>query len=267
MPANRNDGLSPSELVALFKRCIDWPRATHYQGLCGHIGRLMLDLPTEPGPPVGRWRNTGDLYSALLQKWVLTVLAENTLAAMLLLDALDYLTSLLDSIVGKVGRYEFPTTEQKKRFTKAMRGALVEFEVPPGWELRFAQEKRLPGFRGVAAISRCHLSQDFVHRNDAISQLAGVPWDYETDVGYFDIRCEFFPDWAVVDDQLQTGEPRHRRELGITIPYTFILHEIDETLDGVRLIKRPTDAEVLGIARQAIDRLVEKASGPGDIAP
>jgi hypothetical protein len=258
MPTNRHDRLSPHELVARFKQRIDVPRATHYQELCGQVGRLMLDLPTDPGPPAALWRHSGDLYPGVLQRWVLAVLRQNKLAAMLLLDALDYLTSLLDSIVDRPGRYEFPTAEQKKWFTRVMRGVLVEFEVPPGWELRFARDKRLPGFRGVAAISRCHLSQDFTHRNDAISQLAGMPWDYETDVGYFDIRCHFDPSEAIVDGHLRRAEHGAGSEMDIAIPYIFILHEIDCLNDGVRLIKRPTDVEVVQIARAAMERMWER---------
>ncbi len=258
----------PSELIARFNLCLELPRSTHYQELCGRIGRLMLDLPTtEPGTPVGRWRHFGDLYSSLLEKWVSMVRAENALAGILLLDALDYLTSLLDHIVGQAGKYEFPMTEHKKRFTKVMGGVLIEFEVPPGWELRFAEEKRLPGFRGIAVIRRCHLSDDFTHKNDAISHLAGVPWDYETDVGYFDVPCHLDPNRAIVDGRLRKRK-RARPVMDITIPYTFILHEIDRpTLDDIRLIKRPTDQEVLDIAKRTIDRSVERMSRPDDIGP
>jgi hypothetical protein len=227
----------------------------------------MLDLPTDPGVSVERLRNSGDLYPDLLMKWVSMVLAENTLAAMLLLDALNYLTCLLDCIVGKDDKYEFPDADYKRQFTKAMGGTLIEFEVPRGWELQFAEEQRLPGFRGIALIRRCHLSDDFTHKNDAIGQLVGVPWDYETDVGYFDVSCHLDPNLAIVDGRL------HKRELegpvlDITVPYTFILHEIDRPgRDDIRLTKRPTDQEVLDIAKRAIDRLVEKASRPGDIGP
>ena len=249
----------PSELITLFNLCLDLPRSTHYQILCARIGRLMLDLPIRsrnrqlPGRGISATSILACLKSG--SRWS----AQRTaLAGILLLDALDYLTSLLDHIVGQAGRYEFPMTEHKKRFTKAMGGVLVEFEVPPGWELRFAEKKRLPGFRGIALIRRCHLSDDFTHKNDAISHLAGVPWDYETDVGYFDVPCHLDPNRAIVDGRLRKRK-RARPVMDITIPYTFILHEIDRpTLDDIRLIKCPTDQEVLDIAKRAIDRLVER---------
>jgi len=70
-----------------------------------------------------------------------------------------------------------------------------------------------------------------------------------------------------VDKRLRKRELA-RPVMDITIPYTFILHEIDRpTIDDIRLIKRPTDQEVLDIAKRAIDRLVEKASRPSDIGP
>lgn len=261
-------------LAAIFERRIRLPRPTQYEAFCARVGKLMLDLPIDifpgqSGQPIHRLRHCDELYPASLENWVLTVLEENRLAAMLLLDVLDYLSRLLDRFSGKRGRNEFPLAEDKKRFTEALNGPLVEFQVPMGWELCFAETVRLPGFRGVASIPRCHLSQCSAHVNFATGRLVGCPAYHSTHEGYFAIRCEYLPDLAVADGRLCFPDRSSYRQMGITIPYTFILHEIaiSRRPDEIRIITRPTDEEVLQIAERAIDRLLKKGSRPDGIAP
>jgi len=136
----------------------------------------------------------------------------------------------------------------------------VEFQVPTGWELCLSRETRLAGYRGVAVIERCHLSQNTLHVNHAVGRMVGASRDERPDVGYFDIECGFFPGYRVEGNEIIRPANATGYGFGICLPYTFIAREIQGEEPSLQLRLRPTDQEVLDIAKRAVDRLSDEAS-------
>ena len=252
------------KIESLFHRLLFFPRATHYQQFCVRLAELALDLPMldyggRRGPTT-TVRQCNDIHMIDLERWIQKVLEENVLAGMVLIDALDYVMELLGRLMSDRELCDYFGPQTKKRFTEMIGNTWVEFQVPAGWELQFSHETRLAGYRGVAIIERCHLSQNTQHVNHATGRMVGVPRDERPDIGYFDIECGFFPGYRVEGNEIVRPANARGYGLGICLPYTFIAREIRGEESSLQLRPRPTDQEVYDLAKWAVDRLSEKAS-------
>ena len=252
------------KIESLFHRLLFFPRGTHYQQFCVRLAELALDLPVfnyggRHGPTTTA-RQCSNIHTLDLERWIYRVLEENVLAGMVLIDALDYVMELLGRLIGDRELCDCFGPQSKKHFTEMIGNTWVEFQVPVGWELQFSRETRLAGYRGVAVIERCHLSQNTQHVNHAVGRMVGASRDDRPDVGYFDIECGFFPGYRVEGNEIIRPANATGYGLGICLPYTFITREIQGEEPSLQLRPRPTDQEVLDIAKRAVDRLMEEAS-------
>jgi|GEM_PF-5464831 len=251
------------EIESLFHRLLFFPRATHYQELCIRLVELALELPVlNYGGYQGSWtkvRQCNDIHAIDLERWIHKVLEENVLAGMVLIDALDYVMELLGRLVKDKELRDCFGPQSKRHFTEMIGNTWVEFQVPVGWELVLSHETRLAGYRGVAVIERCHLSQNTQHVNHAIGRMVGVPHDEHHDMGYFDIQCGFFPGYRVEGNEIFRPTNATGYGLGICLPYTFITQEILTESPSLQLRQRPTDQEVYDIVKMAVERLTEDA--------
>ena len=204
-------------------------------------------------------RHCNDIRAIDLERWILKVLEENVLAGMVLIDAVDYVMELLGRLIEDRELCDCFGPQSKRHFTEMIGNTWVEFQVPVGWELILSHETRLAGYRGVAVIERCHLSQNTLHVNHAVGRMVGVSRDEHPDIGYFDIECGFFPGYRVEGNEIVRPANATGYGLGICLPYTFITREIQEELPSLQLRPRPTDQEVYDIAKMAVDRLTEEA--------
>lgn len=204
-------------------------------------------------------RHCDELRSVDLEPWIVAVLQENVPAGMVLIDAVDYVLDVFSRFT-KRDEYDGFDSQTKRRFTEMIGNTWVEFQVPIGWELQLSRETRLAGYRGVAVIERCHLSQNTLHVNHAIGRMVGASRDERPDMGYFDIECEFFPGYRVEGNEIIRPANATGYGLGICLPYTFITREIQGEEPSLQLRPRPTDQEVLDIAKRAVGRLAEEVS-------
>ena len=256
------------KIESSFHRLLFFPRATHYQEFCVRLAELTLDLPLlnyggHHGPR--RVRQCNDIHAIDLERWIYKVLEENVLAGMVLIDALDYVMGLLGRLTEDKELRDCFGPQTKRRFTEMIGNTWVEFQVPVGWELQFSRETRLAGYRGVAVIERCHLSQNTQHVNHAVGRMLGVSRDDRPDAGYFDIECGFFPGYRVEGNEIVRPANATGYGLGICLPFTFITREIRGEEPSLQLRLRPTDQEVYDIAKLTVDRLTDEASERNEI--
>jgi hypothetical protein len=242
-------------------------RFTSYQSHCLRLGELAIDLPT---PRFAAWhRGSGELYRHTerypsgrdLMSWVLDVAAQNVLAGVVLIDALDWYGDLLRFAI-PTHSSRFPERENKKEWTEGVGEYLVEFEVPTGWEFEFRDVVHTAGHRGVASVTRCHLSDNWYHSNYGFGRLVGGNGlEVEGAIG-FTIPCEYVSALRVEGETLHVdrADPDPSHGYGINLPYAFVLRAFRRPWNREKklaFVMRPTDAELIALARRSVTRVQE----------
>jgi hypothetical protein len=238
-------------------------RLTSYQDLCLRLGELAIDLPTArvDSMNLGQQplhRHTDRYPSGIeLMPWVLDVAEQNLLAAMVLLDALNWYVEILDFIVPS-RMHRFPESREKKEWTERVGDYFVEFEVQKGWEFESCEKVHTVGHRGVACVSRCHLSDNWYQSSRGSGRLVGLSGcGVELAVG-FDIPCEYFPALRVEAETLQVNPADEAYGYGISLPYAFVTRAFRRPWDArekLAFIIRPTDDEVITLAQESVNRI------------
>ena len=122
------------KIESLFHRMLFFPRATHYQEFCVRLVELALELPVrsyhdgcQAAEP--KLRHCDELRTVDVEPWIVTVLEENVLAGMVLIDAVDYVMDLLSRLT-KRDEHDWFDPQTKRRFTEMIGNTWVEFQVP-----------------------------------------------------------------------------------------------------------------------------------------
>lgn len=258
--------LTDGEIASVVSRL--WhPRQTAYQSFCLHLGQLVLDLPISrfhawyrgPGTLVRHCpRVTND---GTLVEWAITVLEENLLAGVVLIDALDWFCRAVEAVMNDSG-LRFPSPQDKKQLTEAAGHYLIDFEVPVGWEFVLGDASHGAGFRGIAFVERCHLSENWYQGEHGYGQLIGLTGLHVEDAIGFDIPCQYHPELRVEGEALQTTGAERLYGIGLRIPYAFMRRAFRRpwaATDQLTFTSRPTNEEVYQCAKGAADRLRERA--------
>jgi hypothetical protein len=196
--------------------------------------------------------------------WVLDVARENLLAAAVLFDALDMFVGLLGTALPY--HVDFPDAQSKREWTQGVGSYDVEFVVPDGWDFVFDGTSYPAGFRGVAGVDRCHLSQRTDHNvyGEGRLKVLGGPRD-EAALG-FDIPCFYFSGVRVVEDKVVVDKATYSPGRGAILPYEFVGRAYRRPIPlehPIDFIPRPTDEQVVEMARAAMARMQDR-SGPRD---
>jgi hypothetical protein len=243
----------PGELDRLTASLYRFPRVTEYQRLCFRIAKKSLDLPAADwqGKDDGKiLRQLDTLDGMSVQQWLLEASEINALAAMVMVDAIDFFCDCLEFLTGE--NHDCLGPRFKGDFTKSIGGLPFVFRIPAGWELSLFNEKFDEGNYSVGQVLRCHLSESFTHANWGLGHLAGDKKADQSGLGFFDIPCAIVPKFKRspidVDDE--------RWWLGTTtatIPYQWIIQaKTDDPQTGKeRLEPTPSHDEILTVADKA----------------
>lgn len=271
--ARRNDSsskkltpLSDGPIVEALGRL--WEiRLTKYQQLCLRLGGLALEFPLGPfgdGPARSgaRFRHSDQFpHEALLMRWALDVADQNLLAGLVLLDALECFDSLRRLVLPGPG-VPFPSSREKTQWTQNIGEFDVEFVAPEGWTFILDHVVHPAGFRGVAGVRRCHLTQDSYRTEHGLGSLAGLADRQVESVIGFDIPCVYHPGVQIVDDRIHIDKASSGCGSEVSIPYDFVVRafrrpsRFDEPL---KFTPRPTDEEVVDLAEQSVKRMQERS--------
>jgi hypothetical protein len=236
MAGRRSDGP-----IAKAVSRLRFSRLTPYQSLALDLGDIALEMPLDVLRPNDETRGTLFRHSTqfppgrLLMWWVLNVAEENLLAGVVLLDALEMFVDLLAPVLPD--RLRFPDTQDKTDWTQRVGPFDVEFVVPEGWEFVFAGAVHPAGFRGVACVDRCHLSERAGHYDEGRGRIA-VPTDRSVgSSGGFDLPCAYYPGVRVVGDEVVEDDPAHSSRRDASLPYEFVVRAFQRP---IRYSGRPT---------------------------
>ena len=258
--------LADGPIVAALDRLWEC-RLTKYQHLCLRLGGLALEFPLGPfggGPPraEARFRHSDRFpHEMLLTGWALDVADQNLLAGLVLLDALECFDSLRRLVHPGPGA-AFPSSKEKTHWTQRIGGYDIEFVVPEGWTFILDGVVHPAGFRGVVGVRRCHLTQDSYRTEHGLGSLAGLADRQVESVIGFDIPCVYHPGVQIVEDRIHIDKASSDCGVEVSIPYDFVVRafrrpgRFDKPLE---FIPRPTDEEVVDLAKQSVKRMQERS--------
>lgn len=253
-------------LIARSLSTLRYSRSTRYQALAIELGGMSLDMPLSfrgyDEAPGALYRHSDRFPPGrLLTWWALRVAEENLLAGAVLFDALDMFVEMLGSVLPD-RMMEFPGPKDKKDWTERVGSYDVEFMVPEGWEFVFDGVVHPAGFRGVAGVARCHLSQQPNHYIEGEGRLVALGGRcIEAAIG-FELPCYYFPDARIVEDKVIVPDNDGRCA---SIPYDFVVRafrrpsRLDSTL---AFIPRPTDEQVVEMAQRALAKMIKDLKSP-----
>ncbi len=254
----------PGDLERLHSQLFYFPRPTQYQQFCFRIAEKSLDLPVFDwhGQETSQdrlLRHLGRLDAWTVQRWLLEAAQLDGLAAMVILDAMEFLSDCLRFVM-KTDETELFDSRFKGEFTKSIHGLPFIFRVPSGWELSLFNHGYDEGNYGVGFAVRCHLSQSTTHENWGLGKLLGRGNAYSTDIGYFYVPCEIVPQFKRmpidVDDERWGGGIK---TVTASIPYQWIIQTRRREADGKSYSLRaaPSESEIIELAVKAIDAVKE----------
>lgn len=248
----------PGELDRLRLRLAFFPGLTQYQQFCLRIADRSLDLPAqnrEHEPVEGlaqRHKDRLDMW--VVDRWLLEATEIDGLAAMVMLDAMEYFVRCLDFMTDNHEKEAFDS-RFKREFTQRIQGIPFVFRIPSGWELALFHDRYDEGNYGLGFVQRCHLSHS-TQENWGLGELLGRGSAYSTDVGYFHVPCTIVPHFKRMpidadDERWGLGT----KTVTALIPYQWITHTWVRNSDDGKSCLRPvaSENEVLGVAVRAID--------------
>jgi len=252
----------PGELDRLASTSYLLPRVTNYQRLCFRIARRALDLPAPD------WRGTfaregmclrhlDQLDPIPIQRWLLEASEVNELAAMVMLDAMDFFCDCL-RFMTRSQDHDFLDARFKGDFTKSIGGLPFVFRIPAGWELSLFHDKFDEGNYSVGRVLRCHLSQSTTDENWGLGDLVGRGKADYTDLGFFGVPCEIVPKFKRTP--IDADDERWRLgTVTATIPFQWIreVKRRDSGSTKERLEAVPSEEDILAVADRAMDAVRE----------
>jgi hypothetical protein len=203
---------------------IQWD-APPYKLAYSSIARTLLEMPAEKwrkdDPPEWMREFDGVLCDTAL-KWIERVRERDLLSSILLTDVLNRLMDFVNAL-GETHRSYFPTPRCKREITTGQGHYFVEFEVPEGAVLRFRHETLNPGFRGIALVERCHLSDKFNWQPDGEGIVPG--FEHCGMILGFNIPCDYLKNARFDGDKLVEIEEGMRiPRIGCHLPFGFIVN-------------------------------------------
>ena len=254
----------PVKPERLRRRLFRYPRPTQYQEFCLRIADKSLDLPvhdwcSEVTTEGRRLRDSDHLDYWAVQRWILEAIELNGLAAMVMLDAMDFFSDCLH-FLSKDHDKELFDSRFKRDFTQSIQGLPFVFRIPAGWELSLFHDGYDEGNYGVGHVQRCHLSQS-TQENWGWSKLLGLGNAHSNDIGYFDVPCEIVPHFK----RMPIDADDERWGIGIKsvaalIPYQWIIHtrRREEDKRQFFLQAAPSEGEIIDVATKAIDAVKKR---------